>query len=98
MAFFNITYNILLHNVALINWVKRLAKFETPENKSCLQKGQLNFLLTSWKVSVFGVILVRFFRIRTKYGEIPRIFLYLVRMRENADQNNSEYGHFIRSG
>ena len=22
---------------------------------------------------------------------------YLVRMRENADQNNSEYGHFLRS-
>ena len=22
---------------------------------------------------------------------------YLLRMRENADQNNSEYGHFLRS-
>ena len=22
---------------------------------------------------------------------------YLVQMRENADQNNSEYGHFLRS-
>ena len=26
-----------------------------------------------------------------------RIFLYLVQMRENADQNNSEYGHFLCS-
>ena len=26
-----------------------------------------------------------------------RIFLYLVQMRENADQNNSEYGQFLRS-
>ena len=38
-----------------------------------------------------------FSRIRTEYGEI-RIYQYLVRMRENADQNNSEYGHFSWSG
>ena len=38
---------------------------------------------TVWKVSVFGVILVR-------------IFPYSVRMRENPDHNNSEYGHFLR--
>ena len=31
-------------------------------------------------------------RIRTEYGA-----LYSVRMRENTDQNNSEYGHFLRS-
>ena len=31
-----------------------------------------------------------FSRIRTEYGEI-------LRMRENTDQNNSEYGHFLRS-
>ena len=35
--------------------------------------------------------------IRTKYGEIRSIFPYSVRMRENADQNNAEYGHFLRS-
>ena len=35
-----------------------------------------------------------FSRIRTDYGEIPA---YSVRMRENADHNNSEYGHFSRS-
>ena len=38
-----------------------------------------------------------FYRIRTKYGEILRISPYSVRMRENVDQNNSEYGHFLRS-
>ena len=32
--------------------------------------------------------------IRTEYGEILGISPYSVRMRENADQNNSEYGHF----
>ena len=39
---------------------------------------------TVWKVSVFGVFLVR-------------IFPYSVRMLENTDQNNSEYGHFSHS-
>ena len=35
--------------------------------------------------------------IRTEYGEILRICPYLVRMWENADQNNSEYGRFLHS-
>ena len=35
-----------------------------------------------------------FSRIRTEYGEIQSVSPYLARMRENADQNNSEYGHF----
>ena len=38
-----------------------------------------------------------FFRIRTEYGEIRSISPYLVRMRENTDRRNSEYGHFLRS-
>ena len=38
-----------------------------------------------------------FSRIRTEYGEVQSISLYSVRMRENADHNNSEYGHFLRS-
>ena len=37
-----------------------------------------------------------FSRIRTKYEEI-HISPYSVRMRENVDQNSSEYGHFLRS-
>ena len=35
-----------------------------------------------------------FSRIRTEYREILRISAYSVWMRENTDQNNSEYGHF----
>ena len=35
-----------------------------------------------------------FFHIRTEYGEIIRIFLYSVRMRENID---SDFGRFLRS-
>ena len=38
-----------------------------------------------------------FSRIRTEYGEILPISPYSVQMRENADQNNSEYDHFLRS-
>ena len=38
-----------------------------------------------------------FSRIRTEYGEILHISLYSVQMRENTDQNNSKYGHFLRS-
>ena len=35
--------------------------------------------------------------IRTEYGEIQSISPYSVRMLENADHNNSEYGRFLRS-
>ena len=37
-----------------------------------------------------------FSRFRNEYGEIIRISMYSVWIRENADQNNSEYGHFSR--
>ena len=35
--------------------------------------------------------------IQTEYEEILRISPHSVGMRENTDQNNSEYGHFLRS-
>ena len=38
-----------------------------------------------------------FYRIWTEHVEIRSISPYLVQMRKNADQNNSEYGHFSRS-
>ena len=40
-----------------------------------------------------------FSRIQTEYGEIGSIFPspYSVSMWENTDQNNSEYGHILRS-
>ena len=43
---------------------------------------------------MFGFILVVFSRSRTEYGEIWSISTYLLRMRENTGQNNSEYEHF----
>ena len=55
---------------------------------------QVTSLNIAWKVSVFGVILVpifpTFFLIQTEYEEI-------VECGKNADQNNSEYRHFLRS-
>ena len=39
-----------------------------------------------------------FSRIWTEYGEIFRISPYSVRIRENVEQKNSEYGPFSRSG
>ena len=36
----------------------------------------------------------RFSRIWTEHGEVLRIALYSVRIRENGDQKNSEYRHF----
>ena len=38
-----------------------------------------------------------FSRIWTEYGEIRSVFPYSGRMRENANQSNSEYGHFLCS-
>ena len=49
----------------------------------------------AWKMSVFGVIQVAIFPHLD--WEILFIFPYSVQMRENADQNNSEYGHLLRS-
>ena len=52
---------------------------------------------TAWKVSVIGSFWSVFSRIRTEYGEIHCISPYLIWMRENTDQKNSEYGGFSRS-
>ena len=38
-----------------------------------------------------------FSSIWTEYLEIRSISPYSVRIQENTDQNNSEYGHFLRS-
>ena len=57
----------------------------------------LSIIVTMWKVSVFGVILVRIFLLSDWIREILRTSLYSVRMWENADQNNFEYGHYLRN-
>ena len=47
--------------------------------------------ITAWKVSLFEVFLVRIF------PHSDKISSYSVRMRENRDQKNSEYGRCSRS-
>ena len=49
------------------------------------------------KCSYLELFWSAFFRIWTEYLQTLRISPYSVWMRENADQNNSEYGHFSRS-
>ena len=55
-------------------------------NYSLRQKGPYSELFSS----VFS-------RIRTEYEEILLISPYSVQIRESTDQNNSEYGHFLRN-
>ena len=52
---------------------------------------------TARKLSVFVVFWSIFSSIWTEYGQIRSTSPYSVRMPENADQKNSEYGHFSRS-
>ena len=56
---------------------------------------------TAWKVSKYGVFLVRIFPhsdwIRRDTEKILRISPYLVQIRENTDQNNPVFGQFSRS-
>ena len=58
-------------------------------------------LLLREKCQYSGFFWFVFSRMRTEcedeYGEILRISPYSVRMRENTDQKNSEYGNYLRS-
>ena len=70
-----------------------VAKLSSYKDKQILRKcNQL-----SKKCLYSGLFWSVFSRIRTEYGEIRSISPYSVRIRENKDQNNSEYGHFSRS-
>ena len=72
-------------------------------NLTCAFKkcpGSLNFTLLlqlGEKRPYSEVFLSVFSRIQTEQGEVIRISTYSVRMQENVDQNNSEYGQFLRS-
>ena len=48
-------------------------------------------------ISIGLPILVRFFPVFGLNTEIRSIYPYSVQMLGNTDQNNSEYGHFLRS-
>ena len=78
--------------------MKHIAEFLKQVNNENAFKHKLRAYTTE-KVSVFGVILVRifpsFFRIRAEYLSIfsPNT----EKCGKNADQNDFEYGHFLRS-
>ena len=61
------------------------------------------FFFTTWRIPLrenypySDLFWSAFSRIWTEYEEILHISPYSVRNQENADQNNSEYGHFLRS-
>ena len=57
----------------------------------------LQTICTAWKCTYSELFWSAFYPIWTEYGEIICICPYSVGMRENADQNNSEYVHFSRS-
>ena len=83
-------------------WILDLLQAQKKITTNCLQNigtgldtttsqfGQYK-IFTTWKLSVFGVVLIRIFP--HSYSISPNS----VRMRGNADQNNSAYGHILRS-
>ena len=79
----------LRENLELSSWNSRpiTKKISTVQNTLSLRK----------KCPYSELFWSAFSRIWTEYREIWRISLYWVRMWENMDQNNSEYGHFSRS-
>ena len=84
-AFFNIKKTCF--SSKLRKKIQNPYSWTTLNTDSCL-------VSTAWKMSVFGVFLVRVF---PHLDWILRFSPYSVRMRENTDQKNSEYGHFSHS-
>ena len=84
-ALFMINSLFKLNKTAQVEWENGVTALHIPFKVSIKEKFTLGkkclYSELSW--SVFSCI-------RTEYGEISR-------MRENADQINSEYGHFSRS-
>ena len=81
------------HKKYLFDWVYLSIYFYDSLRE--IWRNLLNY--TTWKVSVLGDFWSLFSHIRTQYGDLLRKSPYSVWMRENTDQKNSEYGHFLRS-
>ena len=64
--------------------------------KCCQKKSKLSTLLD--KCPYLELSSSAFSHIRTEYGEIRSISSYSVRMPENTDKHNSEYGHPLHGG
>ena len=66
----------------------RVRRFLNKHLQSSWMREKCHFSELFWSV---------FSSIWTKWGQILSISPHSVRMRENADQNNSEYGQFLRT-
>ena len=91
---FNVSLKLYL-NLSLLKWLnsglERVSSFI-----HCVKRVRIR--------TYSGPHLPAFSRIRTEYGDIQSECRYLSvfspnagKCRKNADQNNSEYGHFLRS-
>ena len=96
--FFRNLFNFLIRNFCPRNFVLRILYLHhiCPASKTTFS-ACLTSLITLRKKCPYSEFLWFVFScIRTEYGKIRSISPYSVRMRENADQNNSKYGHFSR--
>ena len=79
-------------DMTLVNMLIYLKK-DFDLSNSCMNQ-QLNRVINNWKVKsvrIWSFFWYVFYRIWNEYEEIPG-----VQMRENTDQKNSEYLHFLR--
>ena len=92
-----LNFNLHISNICKsaanqLNALIRLKKFMNFEEKKILINSY--FMANLFYSSVFLSVLSR---IRTEYGDLICKFPYAVRMLENTDQKNSEYGNFLCS-
>ena len=93
---------VLIYDMLMQMPIRRKAKVDDEwslQIKKISKYFIFNFLswITTLKVSVFGVILVRIFPPSDCIQRGRSISPYSVQMRENTDMNNFEYGHFSHS-
>ena len=102
----------LMHSIAFVSNACSLYTLKISENRKvflCFQGKEKGCIGNKWvrkrNHCAKGVLIriypgphIPAFGLGTeRYGEILRISPYSVWIRENVDQNNSEYGHFLRS-
>ena len=100
---YRLDYSALLNMIVISIWSLSMAYSESHQTS---KNYYLLFFRSTWLIRVKSVRIRSYsgshfpaFGLKTEryYGEILPISPYSVRMLENADQNNSEYGHFLCS-
>ena len=87
--------------IIIVYLILKLKSFAHENHSTCQQreihKHIHKFVTLRKKCSYLELFWSAFSRIWTEYVETQSISTYSVGMRENTDQNNSEYEHFSRS-